>query len=102
MKAVLPQMIKRKNGKIINIVSGAGLNGSPNFFLYGASKSVVIVFAEGLAREISFYEIYINRITPWIGDTNFRIAKFPKGELERMVDGIPTRKLTNHEDIANM
>jgi NAD(P)-dependent dehydrogenase (short-subunit alcohol dehydrogenase family) len=102
-KAVLPQMLERKNGKIINIASGAGISGSPRFIHYGASKAAIIAFTRGLSKEVIGYGINVNAVAPGIGDTNFlRTGNFPGGELERAVATVPTKRSTTPEDVGNM
>jgi NAD(P)-dependent dehydrogenase (short-subunit alcohol dehydrogenase family) len=89
-KAVLPQMLERKNGKIINIASGAGISGSPRFIHYGASKAAIIAFTRGLSKEVIGYGINVNAVN------------FPGGELERAVATVPTKRSTTPEDVGNM
>jgi NAD(P)-dependent dehydrogenase (short-subunit alcohol dehydrogenase family) len=102
-KAVLPQMIERKNGRIVNIASGAGLGGSPGFVVYGASKGGVIAFTRGLAKEVIASGINVNCIAPGIGDTNFlRTADFPPEELESVLSHVPSGKATTPDDIGHM
>lgn len=102
-KAVLPQMLERKSGKIISIASGAGISGSPRFIHYGASKAAVIAFTRGLSREVISSGINVNAIAPGIGDTHFlSTGNFPPGELERALKVVPTGIPTTPEDIGNM
>lgn len=102
-KAVLPQMIERKYGKIINIASGAGLSGSPRFIHYGASKGAVITFTRGLAKEVISSGINVNAVAPGVGDTHFMsTGGFPPGELERAVASVPIKKTTTPDDIGNL
>jgi 3-oxoacyl-[acyl-carrier protein] reductase len=102
-KAVLPQMIERKSGKIINISSGAGISGMPRCVHYGASKAAIIAFTKGLAKEVISSGINVNCIAPGLGDTHFlSTGNFPPGELERALQRVPTGKATTPEDVGNM
>jgi 3-oxoacyl-[acyl-carrier protein] reductase len=102
-KAVLPYMLQRKSGKIINISSGAGLSGMPRCVHYGASKAAIIAFTKGLSKEVISSGIYVNSIAPGLGDTNFlRTANFPPGEIERALPRIPSGKTTTPLDVGNM
>jgi 3-oxoacyl-[acyl-carrier protein] reductase len=102
-KAVLPQMIERKKGKIINIASGAGISGMPRCVHYGASKAAIIAFTKGLAKEVIAQGINVNAVAPGVGDTNFlKTGNFPPGELERAIATVPTRRSTTPEDVGNM
>ena len=102
-KAVLPQMLERKSGKIISIASGAGIGGMPRCVHYGASKAAVIGFTKGLAKEVIPSGVYVNAVAPGVGDTNFLVTgEFPPGELGRAVATVPTKKATTPEDVGNM
>ena len=102
-KAVLPQMIERKSGKIINIASGAGISGMPRCVHYGATKAAIIAFTKGLSKEVIASGINVNAVAPGVGDTNFlRTGNFPPGELERAVATVPTKRATTPEDVGNM
>jgi NAD(P)-dependent dehydrogenase (short-subunit alcohol dehydrogenase family) len=102
-KAVLPQMLERKSGKIINITSGAGISGMPRCVHYGASKAAIIAFTKGLSKEVIASGINVNAVAPGIGATNFlKTGNFPAGELERAVATVPTRRSTTPEDVGNM
>jgi 3-oxoacyl-[acyl-carrier protein] reductase len=63
-RAVTPQMIKRRAGKIINISSVNIHVGAPNFSHYIASKGGIIGFTRALARELGDYNIHVNAVTP--------------------------------------
>jgi 3-oxoacyl-[acyl-carrier protein] reductase len=102
-KAVLPQMLERKSGKIINIASGAGISGMPRCVHYGASKAAIIAFTKGLAKEVIPSGVYVNAVAPGVGDTNFLVTgNFPAGEIDRAVATVPTKKATTPEDVGNM
>jgi NAD(P)-dependent dehydrogenase (short-subunit alcohol dehydrogenase family) len=102
-KAVLPQMIERKSGKIINITSGAGISGMPRCVHYGATKAAIIAFTKGLSKEVIASGINVNAVAPGVGDTNFlRTGNFPPGEIDRAVATIPTKRATTPEDVGNM
>jgi len=102
-KAVLPYMLERKSGKIINISSGAGLSGMPRCVHYGASKAAIIAFTKGLSKEVISSGINVNGIAPGLGDTNFlRTGNFPEGEIERSLPRIPSGRTTTPQDVGNM
>lgn len=61
---ILRHMIQRKEGKIINIASGAGLRGSSTNAAYSASKAGVIAFSQAVADEVRDFGIKINVICP--------------------------------------
>lgn len=68
-KAVLPSMIKRKCGSIVNIASAAGERGLPESTAYSASKAAVINFSQTLGEEMRANNIRVNCLNPGLLDT---------------------------------
>jgi NAD(P)-dependent dehydrogenase (short-subunit alcohol dehydrogenase family) len=102
-KAVLPLMLERKYGKIVNISSGAGLGAASRMLIYGMTKAAVISFTKSLAREVISSGIYVNCVAPGFGDTNFlRTANFPPDAKEHALKMIPTGRATTPQDVGNM
>lgn len=62
--AVLPHMLERKSGKIINLGSVAGVNGIPGMAEYSSSKGAIIAFTKALAHEVAPSGINVNCISP--------------------------------------
>ena len=84
-RAVVPRMVKRKSGKIINIGARAGLRGSASMAAYAASKSVVIRLTESLADELKETGINVNCILPSIIDTERNRADMPNANFDQWV-----------------
>jgi len=70
-RAVLPHMIERRRGHIINMSSIAGLVGTPAFSVYSATKSSLHGFGESLRREVKRYGIFVSTIYAGAVDTEF-------------------------------
>lgn len=70
-QAVLPAMLARKRGKIINLSGGGATAARPNFSAYGASKAAVVRLTETLAEELRDAHIDVNAIAP--GAVNTRM-----------------------------
>jgi 3-oxoacyl-[acyl-carrier protein] reductase len=70
-KAVLPKMIERKSGAIINIVSLAGKNSFVGGTMYSASKHAALGFTKSLMLEVREYNIRVAAICPGSVDTEF-------------------------------
>jgi short-subunit dehydrogenase len=69
--AVLPDMLKRRSGHIINMASVAGLIASPLITTYSASKYGVRAFTDALRREVSPFGIQVSGIYPGPASTEF-------------------------------
>ncbi len=70
-KAVLPNMIKNRNGSIINISSLAGKNAFVGGTMYGATKHALMGFTKSLMLEVREYNIRVAAICPGSVDTSF-------------------------------
>ena len=69
-QAVLPAMIARKGGRVINLASTAGKWGSRNQSAYNASKHAVVGITRCLGLEMGPHNVLVNAICPWIVDTD--------------------------------
>ena len=72
-KTILPFMMKKGKGKIINFSGGGATSGRPNFSAYSCSKSAVVRFTETLSMELEGSRIDVNAIAP--GAVNTRMLK---------------------------
>lgn len=63
-RAVLPQMIERRSGKIIVLACGGASSGRMNFSVYAATKAALARFVESVAAEVSEHNVQINSISP--------------------------------------
>lgn len=63
-KAVLPKMLEKGYGRIINIASVAGVYGNANMALYSATKGALISMTKALAKEVSDKGILVNAVSP--------------------------------------
>lgn len=76
-RAVLPGMIQRKRGSIINVASQAAFTRPAGIAAYNASKAGVVVFTETLQRELAATELRVNAISPTTIDTPANRAAMP-------------------------
>ena len=81
-KAVLPNMVERKSGQIINIGSLAGKEVYPKGNVYCASKHAVDAINKGLRMDLNAYGIRVGAINPGLVATEFSDVRF-KGDTER-------------------
>lgn len=98
-QAILPGMIKKKCGSIINISSLAGVIGSPGQTNYSAAKAGVIGFTRSLALEVAAYNIRVNSISPGFIDTDI-LNTIPADIMEKYLKSIPMQRLGTADEIA--
>ena len=84
-RAVIPWMIDRKSGWIVNVASRAALHGGPMVALYAASKAVVVRLTESLAEELKDQGITVNCVLPGIIDTPPNREAMPEADRQRWV-----------------
>jgi 3-oxoacyl-[acyl-carrier protein] reductase len=100
-RAVLPQMISRKSGRIVNFSSTAGLSsGQPSGTIYGAAKAAVSTFTAGLAQEVADSGINANSIAPGLGATAFH-SDWPGEWRERVKKMAEAGMTITPQDIGN-
>lgn len=63
-RAVLPAMVERRDGRIINIASQLGIKGGTGMAHYAAAKAGVIAMTKSLALEVSQYGVLVNAVAP--------------------------------------
>jgi 2-hydroxycyclohexanecarboxyl-CoA dehydrogenase len=101
-RAVLPAMVARQRGAIVNVVSDAGRVGMAGEAVYAAAKGGVIALSKSLAQEMARHHIRINCVSP--GPTRTRIleenSEGAEALIAKMIRRIPTREIAEPEDIA--
>jgi 2-hydroxycyclohexanecarboxyl-CoA dehydrogenase len=103
--AVLPEMIERGSGRIINIGSDAGRVGSSFEAVYSGAKGGIIAFTKTVAREVARKGVTANVVCPGPTDTPALqevVAK--QGDADKVIGamtaGVPMRRLAKPEEIA--
>jgi 3-oxoacyl-[acyl-carrier protein] reductase len=100
-KAVLPNMLANKSGKIVNISSLGYKKGMAHAVTYNAAKAGVVGFTQALAVEVAPSGINVNSVAPGLGLTNFSGGAPPPDMLKGALARIPLRRTTQPQDIAN-
>ena len=102
IKAVLPAMVERRCGRIVNISSDAGRVGSTGEAVYSACKAGIIGFTKTVAREVARSNITVNSVCP--GPTATPLLDSMVGEHEKLIEslkrGIPLGRLGEPDDVA--
>jgi 2-hydroxycyclohexanecarboxyl-CoA dehydrogenase len=99
-KALLPKMLERGNGKIVNIASDAGRVGSLGETVYSGAKGGLIAFTKSLARETARYNVNVNCVCPGPTETPLLFA-VPEKHLEAFKKAIPFRRFGQPSEIAD-
>ena len=100
-KAVLPQMVARKSGHIINIGSTAGKEVYPKGNVYCASKHAVDAINQGMRLDLNDYGIRVGAVNPGLVETEFSEVRF-KGDKERADSVYRGYQALKPEDIADI
>lgn len=110
-RAILPHMLDRRSGAIVNIASQAGKRGYKLFAHYCASKAAVIVFSKGVALEVAPH-VRVNCVCPGIVNTDMMEREYaweqamtgePKESIQkRWMSGIPMGRFQEPEHIARV
>lgn len=104
-RALLPHLIERGGGRIINIASDAGRVGSMGEAVYSGMKGAVISFSKSLAREMARHRITVNVVCPGLTETPLMeeirgTSEWSSRVMESITRSIPLRRLGQPADIA--
>jgi 2-hydroxycyclohexanecarboxyl-CoA dehydrogenase len=102
-RAILPGMVERRSGRVVNISSDAGRVGSTGEAVYSATKAGLVGFTKTLAREMARFRITVNVVCPGPTDTPLLDDLLGQGN-ERLIDAlrraIPLGRLGQPADVA--
>lgn len=111
MRLVVPSMLERNFGRIVNIASIAGLKGYPYVSAYCAAKHGVIGLTRSVALEVASRNITVNAVCPGYTDTDIvretvsniqaKTGRSESDALAALVAGNPQRRLIRCEEVAN-
>ncbi len=100
-RAIVPAMLEKKYGRIVNIASIAGKEGNPNAAHYSAAKAGVIALTKSLAKETAQSGILINCITPAVIQTDI-LKQVAQSHIDYMLSKIPMGRFGRKEEAAAM
>ena len=102
-RLVVPLMVERGWGRIINISSNAGVHGHAGDTAYGAAKAGLIGFTKSLAREVAKRSITANVVVPGFLKTDMTAPLFDTAEkVKAEIDGIPMGRPGEPREIAEV
>jgi 3-oxoacyl-[acyl-carrier protein] reductase len=98
---VIPSMIERKRGAIVNVVSIAGRNGGgPGAGAYAAAKAGLIAFTKSMAKELAPQGVRVNAVSPGVIDTPFHEVFSTPEMIRNFVSQIPMGRTGKSEECA--
>jgi len=100
-RAIVPHMVAKKYGRIVNVASVAGKEGNPNAAAYSASKAGVIAFTKSLAKELALTGVLVNCVTPAPAKTAI-FDQMKQGQIDYMLARIPMARFVTVEEVASM
>lgn len=98
-KAIMPYLLKKRNGRIINISSISGVSGLAGQTNYSASKAGVIGFTKALAKEVASSGISINAIAPGPVETDM-LHGLSEEAVNKLLQNVPIKRMCTPNEVA--
>jgi 3-oxoacyl-[acyl-carrier protein] reductase len=98
-RAVLPGMVQRGYGRIVNVASIAGKEGNPMAAAYSASKAAVIALTKAIAKDMAQTGVLVNCIAPAVIETPI-LEGLTQEHIQYMVERIPLGRMGTPEEVA--
>ena len=100
-RAVLPYMVARGYGRIVNIASVAGKDGNAGMVAYSASKGAVIAMTKAIGKEYAESGVTCNALAPAVVRTAM-VDAMPEAQVSYMTDKIPMKRCGTIQEIASL
>src|SRR5262245_17106246 len=98
-RAVIPSMVERGYGRIVNIASIAGKEGNPMAGAYSASKAAVIALTKAIGKDLAKTGVLVNCVAPAAVDTPL-LDDITEEHIRYMVERIPMGRMGEPEEVA--
>lgn len=99
-KYVMPHLIRRRSGRVVNMSSVVGLSGNPGQANYAAAKAGLIGFTKAVAREVASRHITVNALTPGFIDTGGMVEQLTAEARQQVLARIPMARFGSADDVA--
>ena len=99
-KYVMPHMIRRRQGRIINISSVVGIGGNVGQSNYAAAKAGLIGFTKAVAREVATRNVTVNALAPGFIDTGGMVEDMTDEAKQNVLGRIPMGRFGTGLDVA--
>jgi len=100
-RSVIPHMIARNYGRIVNLSSVAGKEGNPGAPAYSATKAGVLALTKSMGKELASYNIAVNAVTPAVAKTTMALSQAPDF-LKMILSKIPRGRMLELSEAAAM
>lgn len=98
---LVPGMLERDYGRVVNVASIAGKEGNPNASAYSAAKAGVVALTKSLGKETAHRNVAVNCITPAVANTRI-LEQITQEHIDYMLSRIPRGRFLEIEEIAAM
>ena len=98
-RAVIPEMVERGYGRIVNVASIAGKEGNPMAGAYSASKAAVIALTKAVGKDLARSGVLVNCVVPAVIETPI-LEGLSEEHIGYMVDRIPMGRMGEPEEVA--
>jgi len=98
-RAVIPGMVERGYGRIVNVASIAGKEGNPMAAAYSASKGAVIAMTKAIGKDLARTGVLVNCVAPAVIETRI-LEGVSEAHIEYMVERIPMGRMGTAEEVA--
>jgi 3-oxoacyl-[acyl-carrier protein] reductase len=98
-RAVIPEMVERGYGRIVNVASIAGKEGNPMAGAYSASKAAVIALTKAVGKDLARTGVLVNCVAPAVIETPI-LDGITEEHIGYMVDRIPMGRMGEPEEVA--
>ena len=98
-RAVIPGMVARGYGRIVNVASIAGKEGNPMAAAYSASKAAVIALTKAIGKELARTGVVVNCVAPAVIETPI-LEGISQEHIDYMVERIPMGRVGRPEEVA--
>lgn len=103
VQAVIPKMLEKKSGAIINVTSIAGRNGGAlGSIHYSSAKAAMLVMTKGLAKEFGSQGIQINSVSPGVIDTPYHETFSTPEAMKNFANMIPVGRVGKSAEVASV
>jgi 3-oxoacyl-[acyl-carrier protein] reductase len=100
-RTVVPHMIARNYGRIVNVASVAGKEGNPGAPAYSSMKAGVIALTKSLGKELAKHDIAVNCVTPAVAKTTLAMSQDPEF-IKMILSKVPRGRMLELSEAASM